>query len=71
MTSRVCFNIGVASLALFSRRYLSQPRSPASVWPLVAVSAAVLVVLHGDQLRAEEFLQTLGAYLHQAVLGCG
>lgn len=63
--------IGGASLALFSWRYLSQPRSPAPVWPLIAVSAAVLVVLHGDQLRAEEFLKTLGAYLHQAVLGCG
>lgn len=62
--------IGLTALAIFARGYLSGRRAELAIRRLLCVAAIVLVCLHGQQLRAEEFLHSLAAYLHWAMPGC-
>lgn len=63
--------IGGAALVLFAWRYVSLSLAPAPLWPLLAPVCLLIAVLHGDQLRAEEFLRMIGAYLRGNALLCG
>jgi membrane-associated phospholipid phosphatase len=58
--------IGAASLALFGGRYRCSVQ--AKVWPLLIATGLLMIVLHGQQLHAEEFLHRLTGYLQ---IQCG
>ena len=63
--------IGAAALAIFVWRFLSRPPLPSPVWPLLVPAAFLVVVLHGDRLRAAEFFNAIGAYVQENALKCG
>ena len=60
------FVIGTASLILFGRKL---PRyRQAKVWSLLVTVGVLMTVLHGQELRAEEFLHRITGYLR---INCG
>lgn len=63
--------IGGATLALFGRGYLVLPPVAAPLWQLLVPVSLLLVVLHGQQLRAEEFLNMVSVYLRGETAICG
>jgi membrane-associated phospholipid phosphatase len=62
--------IGSFALAVFAHGYVGRSDAPLSVRPLVVAVALLLVVLHGQQLHAEELLHAIGVYLQVATLAC-
>lgn len=58
--------IGGAALALFAWQYLRRHPAVPSLRPLVAMSIVLVALLHGEELRAEPFLQFLSSYLQVA-----
>ncbi len=55
--------IGSAALALFGQGYLRRPAVQLWLTPLLTAGATVLLVLHGRELHAEEFLRGISGYL--------
>jgi membrane-associated phospholipid phosphatase len=53
--------IGGISLSLFARVYLQYPTK--QVWPLFVAAVILIAMLHGHELRAEEVLHRITAYL--------
>lgn len=64
------FAIGCVSLALFAYGYRRLPPADHRLWLLLVAFAATMLLLNGDQLRAEELLHRLAVYLHVARIGC-
>src|SRR4051794_34577242 len=62
--------IGSFALPVFAQGYIGRSDAPLSVRPLVVAVALLLVVLHGQQLHAEELLHAIGVYLQVATLAC-
>jgi membrane-associated phospholipid phosphatase len=53
--------IGTLSLSVFGWSY---PRHrPARLWPLLVGAGVLMTILHGQELRAEEFLHRITGYL--------
>jgi membrane-associated phospholipid phosphatase len=63
--------IGLGALAVFARGYLARRSPDVSLRPLVVSVALLLVILHGQELRAEELLHAIGIYLQVASIACG
>jgi hypothetical protein len=63
--------IGGVALAIFTKSYLSH--HPMRVWlqPLVLAVVILLIIFHGHELRAEEMLDRISAYLEIARRMCG
>lgn len=61
--------VGLVSLALFVRGYF-RPQPDVSLRPLLAAVVVLVAVLHGNELRAEEFLQEVSRYLHVRSIAC-
>jgi len=55
--------IGTASLALFGQVYMRCGAPKVWLSPLFAPAAAVMLILHGRELHAEEFLRGIARYL--------
>jgi membrane-associated phospholipid phosphatase len=53
--------IGLASLSVFAQGYLRRPPA-ASLMPLLVTIVMLISVLHGRELRAEEFLHAVSRY---------
>jgi membrane-associated phospholipid phosphatase len=62
--------IGLMALAIFAQAYLTRRPAGISLRPFVASLALLLVLLHGQQLHAEELLHAIGIYLQLATLAC-
>jgi membrane-associated phospholipid phosphatase len=62
--------IGIVALAVFAREYLARRSPEVSLRPLVVSVALLLVILHGQELRAEELLHAIGSYFQVASLAC-
>lgn len=62
--------IGGGSLALFAWQYLRRPPATPNLRPLVVASIAVMALLHGQELRAEEMLHFFSSYFEVA-RACG
>lgn len=62
--------LGLAALALFAHQYWQH--HPARPWlrPLVVTCAVVMVLLNGQELRAEDILHAIGLYLNNAGMVC-
>lgn len=62
--------IGVAALALFAREFW--PRRPAEprLQAMLVASVALMVMLDGQDLRAEDLLHAVGLYLNHAGMVC-
>jgi membrane-associated phospholipid phosphatase len=65
--------VGTASLAVFARGYLRSRAADAaaSLRGLAVVAVALMVMLHGRELRAEELLHTMSQYLGIGLIMCG
>lgn len=64
------FVIGGISLALFAYGYRRHPAVDHRLWLLLATCAATMLLLNGDQVRAEELLHRLAVYFNVASIGC-
>jgi len=62
--------IGGAALALFARQFW--PRIPAEprLQAMLVTCIALMVLLNGHDLRAEELLHAVGRYLNHAGMAC-
>jgi membrane-associated phospholipid phosphatase len=58
--------LGLVALSLFVRAYLRDTPTKTYLAPLVAVSAMLMVLLNGHELRAEELLHHIAIYLNIA-----
>ena len=56
--------IGAATLALFAVRYRRKASERRSLRPLILSAVAVIILLHGHELRAEGLLHAISRYLH-------
>lgn len=63
--------VGLASLALFTQGYLRHRPADASLTPLLVVTIVLVAVLHGRELRAEEFLHAISQYFRIGSIACG
>lgn len=54
--------IGTVSLALFCQQYLHVPNP--KVWPLLTAAGVLVLILHGHELHAEQFLHRIPGYFH-------
>lgn len=68
----VVFGLGLGgiSLGLFAYGYHRHPPADHRLWLLLVTFAAAMLLLNGDQLRAEELLHRLAVYLNIARIGC-
>jgi membrane-associated phospholipid phosphatase len=55
--------IGIAALTLFGSRYLRNRAGEMSLFPLLMAGGILVSVLHGRELRADEFLHKIVGYL--------
>jgi hypothetical protein len=62
--------IGGLALALFGAGYFPRAGSTAALRPLILAVAILMVVLHGQQLHAEELVRAIGDYLRTDGLAC-
>ncbi|HLI19554.1 MAG TPA: hypothetical protein VKV32_00440 [Stellaceae bacterium] len=62
--------VGIAALALFARPFLGHSPPPGRLRPLLAACALLMVLLHGQDLRAEDMLHAIGLYLNGAGMVC-
>jgi membrane-associated phospholipid phosphatase len=60
--------IGTAALALFGLQYPRYRAKEMWLFPLFVACGALVTVLHGRELRAEEFLREMAGYLR---IHCG
>ena len=60
--------IGTSALALFGLRYPRYQAKEMWLFPLFVACGALVTVLHGRELRAEEFLREMAGYLR---IHCG
>jgi membrane-associated phospholipid phosphatase len=62
--------LGLVALAVFAPQYW--PHRPTKPWlrPLVVTCALLMVLLNGQELRAEDLLQAIGIYLNNAGMVC-
>jgi membrane-associated phospholipid phosphatase len=58
--------LGLAALLLFAAAYLRDTPTKAYLVPLITVSAMLVILLNGHELRAEEFLHRIATYLNIA-----
>jgi membrane-associated phospholipid phosphatase len=58
--------LGLVALSVFVTAYLRDTPTKTYLAPLVAVSAMLVVLLNGHELRAEEFLHHIAIYLNIA-----
>lgn len=63
--------VGLASLGLFAQGYLRRRAAGASLTSLLVAVVVLVAVLHGRELRAEEFLQAISQYFHVSSIACG
>lgn len=63
--------VGLASLGLFAQGYLRCRAAGASLTSLLVAVVVLVAVLHGRELRAEEFLQAISQYFHVSSIACG
>lgn len=62
--------VGICALALFARQFwLHHPREPRLRAMLVA-SIVLMVMLHGQELHAEDMLHAISHYLNRAGMSC-
>jgi membrane-associated phospholipid phosphatase len=62
--------IGFMALAIFAQAYLTRRPAEISLRPFAVSLALLLVLLHGQQLHAEELLQAIGIYLQVDTVVC-
>ena len=62
--------IGGLALALFGGIYLSGGRRDVSLRPLLLSVAILIVLLHGQQLHAEDLFRAIGGHLRADGLAC-
>lgn len=62
--------IGLVALALFTKQYWPHRPSEPRLRPLVLICALFMVLLNGQQLRAEDLLHAIGIYLNNAGMVC-
>jgi len=57
------FVLGTAALALFGLQY--RPNQPSRAWliPLLVTGGVLLFILHGRELRVEDFIRMIAGYL--------
>ena len=62
--------LGLTALALFAYQYWRHP--PVDPWlkPLIVTCALLMVLLNGQELRAEDLLHAIGIYLNKAGMIC-
>jgi hypothetical protein len=60
--------IGTAALALFGLRYPRYRAKETWLFPLFVARGTLVSVLHGRELRAEEFLREMASYFR---ISCG
>ena len=58
--------LGLAALFLFAAAYLRDTPTKAYLAPLITISAMLVILLNGHELRAEEFLHHIATYLNIA-----
>jgi len=63
--------IGGLALLLFARGYLRHREPQTPLRPLLLTVAVLLVLLHGQQLHAEDLVRVIGGYLRTGGLACG
>ncbi|HKX11145.1 MAG TPA: phosphatase PAP2 family protein [Stellaceae bacterium] len=63
--------IGLAALAIFLRAHSAMRPKFVHVRPLFLCVALLVLLLHGQQLHAEELLQSLGVYIKAGGVACG
>jgi membrane-associated phospholipid phosphatase len=63
--------IGALTLTLFARGYLRLRSEGKPLLPLILPGIAVILLLNGHELRAEDFLQAISRYLHPGGNACG
>lgn len=56
----VGLGVGIAALSLFAFCYLQKPGDRVAVMPLLLGCVAILALLHGTELHAEEMLRAIG-----------
>ena len=62
--------VGVGALALFARQFWPhRPREP-HLQPMLITCIALMVMLNGQELRAEALLHAIGLYLNYAGMSC-
>jgi membrane-associated phospholipid phosphatase len=62
--------IGIAALALFARQFWPRRPTEPRLQPMLVTAMALMVMLNGQQLRAEDLLHALGVYLNHAGMTC-
>jgi membrane-associated phospholipid phosphatase len=62
--------IGVATLALFADHYLRFRTGGRRVRPIILSVIVVAAIFHGQEPRAEAFLQTISRHFHLANFAC-
>ena len=62
--------VGAAALAIFAKALIQDlPVVPAK--PILASVVLIIVLLHGQQVQAEQLIRTIGSYLHaQHAIAC-
>jgi membrane-associated phospholipid phosphatase len=63
--------IGSVTLALFASRYLRLRSEENLLRSLILPTIAVIALLHGHELRAEDYLHAISRYLHLGGKACG
>lgn len=62
--------IGIIALALFAHRYPRLPPDRGALLPLLLTVVAAVVILHGQEVRAESLLHAASRYLGLASFAC-
>jgi membrane-associated phospholipid phosphatase len=62
--------IGSIAIAVFARGYLGHRPGGLALRPLVMTLVLLSVLLHGQELHAEEMLHAIGRYLHLGGMAC-
>jgi len=62
--------IGIGALALFAYRFWPRRPSEPRVQAMLITSMALMVMLNGQELRAEGLFQAVGLYLKHAGMAC-
>lgn len=62
--------VGAAALAVFARSYFSERPADVPLRPLALGVAVLIVLLHGQQLHAEDLLRAVGFYLRADGIAC-
>jgi membrane-associated phospholipid phosphatase len=63
--------IGTLTLTVFARGYLRSRSEERPLLPLVLPVIGIITLLHGHELRAEDYLRAISHYLHLGGKACG